>query len=54
MRVLIVGSEGTVGRAAAGELAKRHEVVSAGRKSGALDRVIEHFKRSTHHTSHSA
>ncbi len=34
MRVLVVGTNGDVGRAAVTELAKRHEVVSAGRSSG--------------------
>ena len=34
MRILIVGGSGTVGRAAAAELGRRHEVVIAGRSSG--------------------
>jgi NAD(P)-dependent dehydrogenase (short-subunit alcohol dehydrogenase family) len=34
MRVLIVGTNGEVGKAAVGELAKRHDVVTAGRKTG--------------------
>jgi len=34
MRILIVGAEGTVGQCAIGELGRRHEIVSAGRKSG--------------------
>lgn len=34
MRILIVGGSGTVGQAAAKELAKRHEIVRAGRSSG--------------------
>jgi NAD(P)-dependent dehydrogenase (short-subunit alcohol dehydrogenase family) len=36
MRILIVGASGTVGQAAAKELAKRHEIVRAGRSSGDL------------------
>ena len=36
MRILIVGGSGTVGQAAAKELAKRHEIVRAGRSSGDL------------------
>ena len=34
MRILVVGAEGTVGRAAVAELGRRHEIVKAGRKSG--------------------
>jgi NAD(P)-dependent dehydrogenase (short-subunit alcohol dehydrogenase family) len=34
MRILVVGASGTIGRAVAAELAGRHEVVSAGRRSG--------------------
>jgi NAD(P)-dependent dehydrogenase (short-subunit alcohol dehydrogenase family) len=34
MRILVVGASGTVGRAAAGELSRRHEVIKAGRSSG--------------------
>jgi len=34
MRILLVGAEGTIGRAAARELAARHEIVSAGRSTG--------------------
>ncbi|MGB9652641.1 MAG: short chain dehydrogenase [Candidatus Cybelea sp.] len=36
MRILIVGANGTIGRAVAGELSKRHEIVTAGRSSGEL------------------
>jgi NAD(P)-dependent dehydrogenase (short-subunit alcohol dehydrogenase family) len=36
MRILVIGAAGTVGRAAVGEICKRHEIVSAGRKSGTL------------------
>lgn len=36
MRILVVGAEGTVGRAAVAELGRRHEIVKAGRKSGDL------------------
>jgi NAD(P)-dependent dehydrogenase (short-subunit alcohol dehydrogenase family) len=34
MKVLIVGASGTIGRAVAAELGKRHEVIAAGRSSG--------------------
>lgn len=34
MRILIVGGSGTVGKAAATELGRRHEIVRAGRTSG--------------------
>jgi NAD(P)-dependent dehydrogenase (short-subunit alcohol dehydrogenase family) len=34
MRVLIVGATGTVGKAAAAELGRRHEIIRAGRSSG--------------------
>ena len=36
MRILIVGGAGTVGKAAAMELGRRHEIVRAGRSSGDL------------------
>lgn len=36
MRILIVGGSGTVGKAAATELGRRHEIVRAGRTSGDL------------------
>lgn len=36
MRVLIVGANGTIGRAVAEELGQRHEIVTAGRSSGEL------------------
>ena len=36
LRVLLVGASGTLGRAVAAELAQRHEVIAAGRQSGAL------------------
>lgn len=36
MRILIVGGAGTVGKAAAAELGRRHEIVRAGRSSGDL------------------
>ena len=36
MRILVVGAEGTVGKAAVSDLSKRHEIVSAGRSSGAI------------------
>ncbi len=36
MRILIVGGNGTVGKAAATELGRRHEIVRAGRSSGDL------------------
>lgn len=34
MRVLLVGGSGTVGKAAANELSRRHEIIRAGRSSG--------------------
>ena len=34
MRILIVGAEGTIGRAVTATLSGRHEVIKAGRKSG--------------------
>ena len=34
MRILIVGATGTVGKAAAAELGRRHEIIQAGRTSG--------------------
>jgi NAD(P)-dependent dehydrogenase (short-subunit alcohol dehydrogenase family) len=34
MKVLIVGASGTIGRAVAAELGKRHDVIAAGRSSG--------------------
>jgi NAD(P)-dependent dehydrogenase (short-subunit alcohol dehydrogenase family) len=34
MKVLIVGAAGTIGRAVAAELGKRHDVIAAGRSSG--------------------
>ncbi len=37
MRVLIVGAEGTVGKAAAAELGRRHEIIKAGRTSGEVN-----------------
>jgi NAD(P)-dependent dehydrogenase (short-subunit alcohol dehydrogenase family) len=35
-RVLLIGAEGTLGRAVAAELAPRHDLLSAGRTSGEL------------------
>jgi NAD(P)-dependent dehydrogenase (short-subunit alcohol dehydrogenase family) len=37
MRILVVGGEGTVGRAAIGDLKTRHEIVTAGRNSGNIN-----------------
>ncbi|MFT3987449.1 short chain dehydrogenase [Aestuariivirga sp.] len=34
MRILLIGAEGTVGKAAMGELGSRHEIIKAGRSSG--------------------
>jgi NAD(P)-dependent dehydrogenase (short-subunit alcohol dehydrogenase family) len=36
MRILVVGGEGTVGKAAISGFAKTHEIIVAGRKSGAI------------------
>jgi NAD(P)-dependent dehydrogenase (short-subunit alcohol dehydrogenase family) len=36
MRILVVGGAGTVGKAAISDLAKRHEIIIAGRSSGAV------------------
>ncbi len=36
MRILLVGASGTIGRAVVAELKDRHEVITAGRKSGDL------------------
>ena len=34
MRILLVGANGTIGRAVAAELSERHEIIAAGRSSG--------------------
>lgn len=34
MRIILIGASGVVGRAACGELGKRHEIIEAGRSSG--------------------
>jgi NAD(P)-dependent dehydrogenase (short-subunit alcohol dehydrogenase family) len=34
VKILIVGASGTIGKAVAGELSQRHEIVTAGRSSG--------------------
>jgi dTDP-4-dehydrorhamnose reductase len=51
MRILVVGAEGTVGKAAISDLSKRHEIISAGRSSGQIrvdlmdeSSVLEMFK----------
>lgn len=36
LRILLVGASGTLGRAVAAELSQRHEVIAAGRNSGAV------------------
>ncbi len=36
MRILVIGAEGTVGRAAVAALGARHEIVKAGRSSGGV------------------
>jgi NAD(P)-dependent dehydrogenase (short-subunit alcohol dehydrogenase family) len=36
MRILAIGGEGTVGKAAISDLQKRHEIITAGRNSGTL------------------
>src|SRR5579884_2892898 len=35
MRILVIGAAGTIGKAVVEELSRRHQVVTAGRKSGA-------------------
>lgn len=49
MRVLVVGASGTIGRAVVAELEDRHDVVSAGRTSGAvrLDITVRESIRAT-------
>jgi NAD(P)-dependent dehydrogenase (short-subunit alcohol dehydrogenase family) len=34
MRILVAGADGTVGKAAVGELGRRHEIIKAGRSTG--------------------
>ncbi len=34
MKIIIVGSEGDIGKAVYNELGKRHEIITAGRSSG--------------------
>lgn len=34
MKILLIGANGTIGRAVAGELKSRHEIVTAGRSHG--------------------
>ena len=36
LRILLVGASGTLGKAVAAELSQRHEVIAAGRNSGAV------------------
>ena len=36
IRILVIGAEGTVGKAVVAELGRRHDIVKAGRKSGDL------------------
>jgi len=36
LRILLVGASGTLGRAVAAELGQRHEIIAAGRQSGAI------------------
>ena len=49
MRILVVGASGTIGRAVVAELEDRHDVVSAGRTSGAvrMDITVRESIRST-------
>ena len=42
MRILIVGASGTIGRAVAGDLGGRHDILTAGRSSGDLRVDITH------------
>ena len=44
MRILIVGASGTIGRAVAGELGGRHDILTAGRSSGDLRVDITHIE----------
>ena len=41
MKILIVGAYGTIGKKVTEEFSKRHEIITAGRKSGAISVDIE-------------
>jgi NAD(P)-dependent dehydrogenase (short-subunit alcohol dehydrogenase family) len=43
MRILVIGANGTIGRAVAAELGKSHEVLGAGRGSGDLQVDLTNF-----------
>jgi nucleoside-diphosphate-sugar epimerase len=34
MKIIVIGAEGDIGKAACAELSKRHEVIKVGRSSG--------------------
>jgi NAD(P)-dependent dehydrogenase (short-subunit alcohol dehydrogenase family) len=41
MKIIVVGAEGTVGRAACAELGARHEIIKVGRQSGDIHADLE-------------
>ena len=41
MRILVIGAEGTVGKAVVHELGRRHDIVTAGRSSGEASAASE-------------
>jgi nucleoside-diphosphate-sugar epimerase len=45
LRVLVVGASGTIGKAVVTELSQRHEIVTAGSKSGDVQINIEDVAR---------
>jgi NAD(P)-dependent dehydrogenase (short-subunit alcohol dehydrogenase family) len=44
MKIIVIGASGTLGKAVAGELAQRHEIVAIGRKSGELHADMRELK----------
>ncbi len=44
MKVVLVGAQGTIGKAVAAELAAKHEVIAVGRKSGKLQVDFSDFE----------
>ena len=44
MKIILIGASGTLGKAVAGELSPRHEIVPVGRKSGDLQADIREIK----------